>query len=374
MMKRKSKNGESPDAVLILNLRRDIQDALSILAEIKAPSDRVQNAIYILENALAHDETLEELIGSVGKAVRSIKEMKAVRGASKDALELLIAARDAVYADQKRRRRGAMWQGFLVFAFICGGCSFILTSLGARAGRIEATQVALTSLNETATATLWTLTPSYTPTITLTPSETLTPTLTFTPSNTPTITQTPSITPTQTTTSTPSPTAPAPTEIPNVTSYNQVAIRYATGNINIRPCPSVAPECAASGSLSFGEPMNVTGEAIGDTVNGSTLWYRIEKDSRVYFVHSSLTSRTRPAPTAIPRVNTSPSTSSSSGGGGITNTSPAASNPPPSGGGCPNMSATCSQLTCAQAYACLAAGNGRLDRDNDGVPCESVCR
>jgi hypothetical protein len=45
----------------------------------------------------------------------------------------------------------------------------------------------------------------------------------------------------------------------------------------------------------------------------------------------------------------------------------------PRGGGCPNTSATCTQLTCEQAYACLRVGKGGLDRDNDGVPCESIC-
>lgn len=41
---------------------------------------------------------------------------------------------------------------------------------------------------------------------------------------------------------------------------------------------------------------------------------------------------------------------------------------------CPNIRATCTQLrSCDEAKACLAAGNGRLDRDNDGIPCESLC-
>lgn len=44
-----------------------------------------------------------------------------------------------------------------------------------------------------------------------------------------------------------------------------------------------------------------------------------------------------------------------------------------SGASCPGSGYTCSQLTCAQAYACLAAGNTSLDRDGDGIPCESQC-
>ena len=43
-------------------------------------------------------------------------------------------------------------------------------------------------------------------------------------------------------------------------------------------------------------------------------------------------------------------------------------------GVCSNIGANCSQLfSCAEAYACLAAGNFTLDSDdNDGVPCEGI--
>jgi len=40
---------------------------------------------------------------------------------------------------------------------------------------------------------------------------------------------------------------------------------------------------------------------------------------------------------------------------------------------CPGFQFTCSQLTCEQAYACMNAGAGDLDRDKDGIPCEAVC-
>lgn len=36
---------------------------------------------------------------------------------------------------------------------------------------------------------------------------------------------------------------------------------------------------------------------------------------------------------------------------------------------CPSFALTCEQLTCQQAFACLAAGNFALDPDNNGVPC-----
>lgn len=41
--------------------------------------------------------------------------------------------------------------------------------------------------------------------------------------------------------------------------------------------------------------------------------------------------------------------------------------------GC-SSSTTCSEMSsCAEAYACLKAGSTQLDRDNDGIPCESIC-
>lgn len=41
---------------------------------------------------------------------------------------------------------------------------------------------------------------------------------------------------------------------------------------------------------------------------------------------------------------------------------------------CPDLTFTCAQFTtCEQAVACLRAGNTRLDRDGNGIPCESLC-
>jgi hypothetical protein len=40
---------------------------------------------------------------------------------------------------------------------------------------------------------------------------------------------------------------------------------------------------------------------------------------------------------------------------------------------CPSLAFTCSQLTCQEARACLAAGNTSLDPEGNGVPCENVC-
>lgn len=41
---------------------------------------------------------------------------------------------------------------------------------------------------------------------------------------------------------------------------------------------------------------------------------------------------------------------------------------------CSGLPRKCGQMSsCAQAQKALQCGNGRLDRDNDGVPCESIC-
>lgn len=46
----------------------------------------------------------------------------------------------------------------------------------------------------------------------------------------------------------------------------------------------------------------------------------------------------------------------------------------PSNQDCSGLPRKCGQMSsCAQAQKALQCGNGRLDRDNDGVPCESIC-
>lgn len=41
---------------------------------------------------------------------------------------------------------------------------------------------------------------------------------------------------------------------------------------------------------------------------------------------------------------------------------------------CGNLPSKCTQMTsCSQARRALQCGNTRLDRDGDGIPCESIC-
>jgi hypothetical protein len=126
-------------------------------------------------------------------------------------------------------------------------------------------------------------------------------------------------------------------------------------------------------TLRSGAAVTVIDSVDGDKVSGSTLWYHVNTGMYTGYVHSSLLTSTVPGSAAPP------ATSGSSG-----STSPQTQStpaplveqpvPPPSSGASCNGATKCTQMTsCDQAYACLAAGNGRLDGDSDGVPCESIC-
>jgi hypothetical protein len=142
---------------------------------------------------------------------------------------------------------------------------------------------------------------------------------------------------------------------------------YAQGAANVRVCPTSA--CEVAGQLHEGEAVSATGTIEGEAlVTGNALWYRVEWTGRELYVYSSLVGLAPPTlppvdapPTFTPRPTTVP----------ILVSTPV---PQQSAAGCPDIHATCGQLTCAQAYACLAAGNSKLDADKDGVPCESICK
>jgi hypothetical protein len=138
---------------------------------------------------------------------------------------------------------------------------------------------------------------------------------------------------------------------------------------NARACPKTT--CKVIAKLKPGTPITVLETVEGTAVKKSTQWYRIQVKGVDAYVHVSLTTTTPPVSTQNVQPQPTPDT-------GVTQAAPPpepATQAPPasSSASCPNMSATCSQLNCDQAYACLRAGNGRLDRDKDGVPCESVC-
>ncbi|MEM6280573.1 MAG: SH3 domain-containing protein [Chloroflexota bacterium] len=151
-------------------------------------------------------------------------------------------------------------------------------------------------------------------------------------------------------------TSPAPTAIiREEVTYNQSRRFYTTGEANLRSCPAVSDDCEAIITLAGNVPVIVVGEAKGGEWIDSDLWYKVQYDGDEGWIHNILLTTTRPS------SNVSvPSSSSSSSSGSATSS-------------CPSISANCSALTCSQAYACLAAGNRSLDRDSDGIPCETVC-
>ncbi len=137
-----------------------------------------------------------------------------------------------------------------------------------------------------------------------------------------------------------------------------------TRSARVRSEPNTSAEIVTT--LRAGTAITVLETVQGESVSGSRVWYRIRNG----YVHSSLV-----------RAGGSPASGdSSSGGNGAVgnggNTSLATVEPvvPASSGASCGGATTCGQMnSCEQAYACLYAGNSRLDRDKDGVPCESIC-
>lgn len=130
-------------------------------------------------------------------------------------------------------------------------------------------------------------------------------------------------------------------------------------------------------SLARGVAVTVIFSEDGSRVSGSTVWYYVTAGDYEGYIHSSLL--TNVAPAAPQSSGSSGSGSSGSGGSEpiVQSTPPPLVEqpvaPPPAGASC-NGATKCTQMTsCEQARACLAAGNGRLDGDNDGTPCESIC-
>ncbi|MCC6616782.1 MAG: hypothetical protein IT320_25130 [Anaerolineae bacterium] len=141
-----------------------------------------------------------------------------------------------------------------------------------------------------------------------------------------------------------------------VTRVTSTTLYYVTTDARARRCPDTS--CDIVGLFQAGARIQVDGVAIGTSVSGNTNWYRTQwTTGEVVYVHVSLVSANAPA-TAAPIQAFSAGSQPSQ---------------PNQSATCPSLDYTCSQLTCAQAYACLYAGNSDLDRNHNGVPCETVC-
>jgi len=144
--------------------------------------------------------------------------------------------------------------------------------------------------------------------------------------------------------------------LPLTSAYAQEGQTYyvSARSAKVRTEASTASESITS--LRRDTPLVILEVVTGQSVSGNRTWYRINASGVEGYIHSSLVTASPPAPAA----NTSTATF-------VVPETVRASE------ACPNRSATCAALTCEQAYACLNAGNRKLDRDKDGVPCESVC-
>jgi uncharacterized protein YraI len=129
-------------------------------------------------------------------------------------------------------------------------------------------------------------------------------------------------------------------------AYAQSSTYYTvdTNSVNMRSQPRRSANIIAQ--IPGNTAVTVVGETEGELYAESTIWNSVRVDNLRGYVHSSLLT------TEVPEVD-------------LTAT--------PSGAVCPSLRPVCTQLTCAQAYACLEIGYTRLDRDRDGIPCESIC-
>lgn len=313
-----------------------------------------------------------------------------------------------------RRTRGCLSLIALFAAcMICG----VIGSIGQSLGLIPIPNATRTAeaLFEEATATVLALTPSSTPTVTDTPTATLTPTMTITPSNSPeptatltpsdmpepTLTYTPSNTPEPTETFTPtsiftsSPTAtatlrptltlvPGRTSTPRPTRSSTTATGVTvmgTSNVNLRSGPGT--NYPVVGTLSAGETVRAEGR------NGDWLYLGDGKWVAVWVVTvrgtvSNLPMRAAPVAPAAPVQPVEPAAPAQPAQPGAPAqptepAQPAQPVQPTQPAELPfvcDCSKTCNQMvSCEEAYYQLqVCGCRQRDNNNDGVPCENICR
>lgn len=160
-----------------------------------------------------------------------------------------------------------------------------------------------------------------------------------------------------------------PTKTPTSTSTMYV---NATTNVNMRSC--AATSCSVVTTVKPGEPVRVLGED-GD-------WYKVKVGTKTGYIAGFLLTNNKPSVKATQSSQQSHPTVRPATVAPGQQSQPVSTQKPvqaptqqeqPSGPSC-NGATTCAQMSsCAQAYACLAEGRSSLDRDKDGVPCESIC-
>lgn len=250
-----------------------------------------------------------------------------------------------------RRAKQLYW--FLVYFFAFWGCLSCLGIVGFITQWQNGRSQSLGPTHEPTRANeIIPLVATDTPFVSPTSRATATPQPTLTPRILSTSTEPPTSTPRPTFVRSPVPRLTTPAPIPTV---RPVPWWVDVPTANLRACPST--DCAIVGTRNRGDLIQV--------INTQDGWHELQiSDGDTAFISASLTRSMPPVPTEI--SNRGPTSQPLI----VTQAPPP---PAPPTGDCPSLGATCSQLSCAQAYACLTAGNNSLDRDHDGVPCESVC-
>lgn len=156
-------------------------------------------------------------------------------------------------------------------------------------------------------------------------------------------------------------------------------IYYVTSNnINVRENPNT--NSAIIGNLEFREDVRVRDTVEGGFVSGNNEWYEIRLSGDTGYVHSSLLNKNRPpAPvTAVPAQPTNPPNIAPIQQQPTNPPAPPQNNQsrPESQWDC-NLYYTCGSFSsCGQVNSFLNScpgDRGRMDRDGDGVACESLC-
>ena len=147
--------------------------------------------------------------------------------------------------------------------------------------------------------------------------------------------------------------------------------------VNVRAAKVRAePKAAAKliTTLGRGKSVVVLEVVEGEKVSNVTTWYKVNVGGKDGYILSSLLTNQAPV-VATPKPNNNNATSSNNSQAANPTSAPVSVIPPAAASGVSCGAArVCGQMTsCAQAYACLQAGNTKLDRDKDGVPCETIC-
>lgn len=189
-----------------------------------------------------------------------------------------------------------------------------------------------------------------------------TPTDTSSATNTLRPTETPPPTDTSLPTNTPRPTA---TRTPPPTTYYINA-----QSANARECPRT--DCSRVTTFAYAEAIQVFRTVQGENTLGSADWREVLYDGQPVYIHSALTSLSRPAPVQVQATRPPSQQSQPTQPPVSVPTQPPA--PPPASFVCDCNKACTAMVSCEEAYFQLQqCGCGRRDGDGDGVPCEDIC-